>query len=266
MKIGILSKRTGFFTEKLKDYFENKGHNVKVYTKENLCINKTLLENDLYVMKSKDQIPFVYAGYYAEVNGIPVIPNTEISYKHKNRLEAHLLIKNAGLLSPPYYYGTIESLKNNLKDKDFPLILKPINSSGSVGIKIINSINEIDEICAEANEILYLENFINGTHYIVYFIGTEICTLEKVPLENEHSEMTKVDTSEDIKTLIFKWKSKYNLLFGHLDIVKETDSGTLYIVDSGTFPQFVNWKCEGDPVSKIANLILKKYEELKSKL
>ena len=264
MKIGILSKRTGFFTEKLKESFENKGHNVKVYTKENLCINKTLLENDLYVMKSKDQIPFVYAGYYAEANGIPVIPNTEISYKHKNRLEAHLLIKNVGsLLSPPYYYGTIESLKNNLKDKDFPLILKPTTSSGSVGIKVINSINEID---AESNEILYLEKFINGTHYIVYFIGNEICTLEKVPLENEHSEMTKIDTSEDIKALIFKWKSKYNLLFGHLDIVKEIYSGKLYIVDSGTFPQFVNWKCEGDPASKIANLILKKYEEFKSKV
>ena len=85
MNIGILSKRTGFFTGDLKTFYESKGHHVTIYTKENLCINESLLNNDLFVLKSKHQIPFIYAGVYLEAYGITVIPNTDISYKHKNR-------------------------------------------------------------------------------------------------------------------------------------------------------------------------------------
>ena len=91
-----------------------------LYTKENLCIDKSLLENDLYVLKSKQQVPFLYAGFYAEAHNIPVIPNPDISYKHKNRLEAYLLIKNAGLLYHNYIMEHHMQLKRILKRKIFP--------------------------------------------------------------------------------------------------------------------------------------------------
>jgi hypothetical protein len=263
MKIGILSKRTGYLTGKLKLFYESKGYNVKIYTKENLCIDESLLENDLYILKSKHQIPFIYAGYYLEANNIPVIPNPEISYKHKNRLEAYLLIKNAGLLYPHFYYGTLKALINDLTENDFPLLLKPIASSGSRGVKIINAFRDIG---VNSNEILYLEKFIEGTHYTVYFIDKEICTLEKLPLTNEHSDMIKRDTPNDILEIILKWKNSYNLLFGHLDIVKEKNTGKLFVVDPGSFPEFTNWKCGGDPVSKIGNLILREVKKLKKKI
>jgi hypothetical protein len=263
MKIGILSKRTGYFTGKLKLFYESKGYNVKIYTKENLCIDESLLENDLYILKSKHQIPFIYAGYYIEANNIPVIPNPEISHKHKNRLEAYLLIKNAGLLYPHFYYGILKALINNLTENDFPLLLKPIASSGSRGVKIINTFRDIG---VNSNEILYLEKFIEGTHYTVYFIDNEICTLEKLPLKNEHSDMIKRDTPNEILEIILKWKNSYNLLFGHLDIVKEKNTGKLFVVDPGSFPEFTNWKCGGDPVSKIGNLILREVKKLKKKI
>ena len=53
MKIGILSKRTQMITGKIKEYLEKKGHNVKIYSAENLCINESLFENDFYILKSK---------------------------------------------------------------------------------------------------------------------------------------------------------------------------------------------------------------------
>ncbi|TFG27669.1 MAG: ATP-grasp domain-containing protein [Promethearchaeota archaeon] len=260
MKIGILSKRTGFLTGKLKEFYESNGHIVKIYTKENLCIDESLLENDFYILKSKHPIPFINAGYFIQAHNIPVIPDVEISYKHKNRIEANLLIKNAGLLGPLWYYGTLETIKKNLKKNDFPLILKPIEGSGSKGIRIINKINEFKK---EHENLLYLEKLIEGVHYTVYFIGDEVCVMEKLPLKNEHSEMTRRDTTDTLREIIFTWKNKYALLFGHLDIVIENETCKHFVVDPGSFPEFTNWKCGGDPVSLIGNLILMEYEKQK---
>ena len=109
-----------------------------------------------------------------------------------------------------------------------------------------------------------MEEFIEGTHYTVYFIGDEICVMEKIPLANEHSEMTKRDLSKEIKQIIMKWKNCYNLLFGHLDIVQEKKTNKHFVVDTGSFPEFTNWKCGGDPVSIIGNLILEEYKKIKN--
>ena len=54
MKIGILSKRKTMFTGKIKNFLENKGFTVTVYTLENLAINENLLNNDFYILKSKN--------------------------------------------------------------------------------------------------------------------------------------------------------------------------------------------------------------------
>jgi len=260
MKIGILSKRTGHLTGKLKTFFETQGHDVKIYTKKELCLDECLLENDFYILKSKTLF-FIYAGYYAEANDIPVIPNPDISGKHKNRLEAYLLIRNAGLLYPEFYYGKFEAIKNQLKNIQFPLILKPIIGSGSRGVKKINKIEDIER---ESDGFIYLERYIEGIHYLAYFIENEICVLEKPPLSDEHVPMVEISLIDDIRDVILQWKNYYNLLFGHLDIVKEYSTGKLFVVDPGSFPEFTNWKCNGDPVSKIGNLILKEYKKLKN--
>jgi hypothetical protein len=54
MKIGILSKRTTMLTGKMKQYYENKGINVVIYTLDNLNINESLFSNDFYILKSKN--------------------------------------------------------------------------------------------------------------------------------------------------------------------------------------------------------------------
>ena len=53
MKIGILSKRTGNFTGKIKNYFESNGHQISIFTATNLCINESLLNNDFYILKRR---------------------------------------------------------------------------------------------------------------------------------------------------------------------------------------------------------------------
>ncbi len=256
MNIGILSKRTTNFTAKIRSYYEQEGYNVKIYTIKNLSINDSLMENDFFILKSK-KLQLLYAGYFLEANNIPVIPNTKISFKCKHRIEASFLIKSLGFNSPQIFLGTFEAIKQELDKSYFPLISKPIMGSGSRGVKLINSLRDFKE---DNNKIFYLEKLIVGIHYIAYFINDNICTCEKKPLVDEHASVILIKTPSDIKDIVLKWKKKYNLLFGHLDIVRETTTNKLYIVDVGTFPEFSNWKCKEDPVSRIGDVIIKRYE------
>ena len=260
MNIGILSKRHTMLAGRLKDCLEKKGHNVSIYTLDNLIINYTLLNNDFYILKSKSLF-FLYAGFFLEANNIPVIPKPQISFMQKNRIQSHFLMKRIGLLTPEIYLGTVDSFKNQLDLNDFPFILKPIMGSGSKGVKIIRL---YEDLKSNSKDILYLEDYINGIHYNVYFIDNEICTLIKPPLAHEHVDMKKIETPDDIRDLIKKWRSFFNgdLLFGHLDIVREESSNKLYIVDPGSFPEFTNWKCIISPVESICNLIINKFKSL----
>jgi hypothetical protein len=261
MNIGILSKRKTMMANKMKIYFESKGYNVSIYTLENLVINDTLLNQDFYILKSKSLF-FLYAGYFLEANNIPIVPNPNISFMQKNRILSHFLMKKIGLLTPEIYLGTANTMKNQLELQDFPFILKPIMGSGSKGVRIIKSYKDL---ISNNRAIIYLEKFIKGVHYNVYFIDEVICTLIKPPLAHEHVNMKKIETPEDIKDLINKWRDHFNgdLLFGHLDLVREELSNKLYVVDPGSFPEFTNWKCSISPVERICNLILKKFKELK---
>jgi len=258
MKIGILSKRKEMLTGKLKEYYENMGFTVKIYTLNNLTINDSLLENDFFILKSKDLF-FLYAAYYIEANNIPVIPSPTISYILKNRIESHFLINKAGLNVPDFYMGTPETLKTTFQTQDFPLILKPIMGSGSRGIIKINNREDLN---FNHEKILYLEKYIIGEHYIVYFIGNEISTSIKPPLSNEHADMKRINTPDDIKDVIKKWRKCLNgsALFGHLDIVREKETNKLYIVDPGSFPQFTRFRGDKNinPTETIGDLILNK--------
>lgn len=255
MNIGILSKRTNMFTGKITQYYEQYDNTVSVFTLENLVINEDLLKNDFYILKSKGLF-FLYAGFFLEANNVKVIPDPQLSFMQKHRVQSHYLLKRAGLLTPNFFLGSLGTLRNQLRKTDFPLIIKPFMGSGSRGVEVINSIDDLNPI---KDGIFYLENYIAGEHYNVYFIADQVCTLVKPPLANEHVEMEKIKTPDDIQKIIEKWRTYLGekALFGHLDIVREEKSNDLFIVDPGSFPEFSNWKSEVSPVEKICNLILK---------
>ena len=261
MQIGILSKRKGNFAGEMQKYLETKGHAVKIFTAKDLNVNEMLLKRDLYILKSKHLL-YLYAGYFLEANMIPVIPNTTISYIHKNRVESYFSMKALGFLCPKTFMGTFKTLKNQLHESSFPLISKPMHGSGSRGVKVYNSLQDFN---VSTGDYLYLENFIKGTHYLAYFIENEICICKKRPLSNEHQETELIESDKEIERYLIKWKEKYNLLFGHLDLVREDNTNKLFVVDAGTFPEFTNWKHDTDPISKICDLILKEYTVLKNK-
>ncbi|MBY9010217.1 MAG: ATP-grasp domain-containing protein [Candidatus Lokiarchaeota archaeon] len=259
MNIGILSKKKGKLIREIQKCLEDSGHGVKIFTLNDLFVNEMLLNKDFYILKSKNLL-FLYAGYFLDANMVPVIPNTNISYIHKDRVESHFSMKNLGFLCPKLFMGTLKTLKSQLKESSFPLISKPIFGSGSKGVKVYNSFQDFN---TPTENYLYLENFIKGTHYLAYFIENEICICEKRPFSNEHQATELIESDKEIEKYLIKWKEKYNLLFGHLDLVRETNTNKLYVVDAGTFPQFSNWKHDTDPASKICDLIVKKYQEIR---
>ncbi len=250
MEIGILSKRTNTLAGRMKQYFEDLDHEVSIFTAENLCINEDLLNQDFFILKSK-RIIYLYAGYYVEKNNVPIVPNPHLTYKHKYRIDAHYLIKQAGLVSPDFLVGTKDALKSQIKE--FPLVSKPLMDSGSRGVTFINNIDDLEAI---NDDIVYFEQLIKGTHYILYFIGDEICVAEKPPLSNEHVKMEESTPTREMIEIIQKWKKCHGVLFGHLDVVQEELTDKIYVVDPGTFPEFTNWRDGDDPCPKICNLIL----------
>ena len=61
------------FAGMIKEFYENKGFNVKIYTLQNLAINETLLNMDFYILKS-NWLFFLYSGYYLVANNKKVRP------------------------------------------------------------------------------------------------------------------------------------------------------------------------------------------------
>lgn len=259
MRIGILSKRETGLTERLSDFFVRNGHIVSIFTETNLRVNSSLFNNDFFILKSK-QLLYLYAGYFIQANNIPVIPDPIISYTHKHRIESYYFLKKCGLKTPHIFMGTSQSIRNQLKPSDYPLIIKPLMGSGSKGISVIKTSKELMNF---NNKILYCEKYIKGTHYLAYFIDDQICVGEKQPFANEHGK-TKIITPEtDIKEALMLWRKKNNLLFGHLDMIREDKTNDLIVVDPGTFPEFSNWIGSNDIVQKISKLILKRYNEIR---
>ena len=240
------------FAAKIKRFLESEGHVVELFTLENLNINQSLLKNDFYILKSKHMF-FLYAGYFLDGHNIPVIPNVNLSYKHKNRIEAHYLIKQAGLLGPKVYMGLVDVLKTKLKRSDYPFIQKPLMGSGSKGVRLIKN---SDDLKSNEGSPIYLEKYIQGIHYLSYFIDNKVCVYEKLPLLNEHAQVKAIEMTQDLIDTTLQWKNYYNMLFGHLDIVRDENTNKLRVVDPGSFPEFTNWKCDGSPVEKICNIIL----------
>lgn len=257
MNIGILSKRTTTLAGRMKQYYEGLGHDVTIYTADNLRIDETLLKHDFFILKSKRLI-YLYAGFYIKAHDVPIFPDPDLTYNHKYRIDAHYLIQQAGLRSANFYLGTTEVIKN-LLSRESPLVSKSLMDSGSKDVKFINSSKDL--LTLDEN-VVYFEEKINGTHYLMYFIDDEISVSEKPPLSNEHAPMTEIVPSQDMIEIIKKWKDYHDIPFGHLDVIKEDSTNNIYVVDPGCFPEFSNWKRGDDPCPKICNIILKRINSI----
>ncbi|RMD04325.1 ATP-grasp domain-containing protein [Clostridium autoethanogenum] len=138
----------------------------------------------------------------------------------QNKLKTYKFLgKNK--ISSPKSYSKIEMLKlieNN--HVDFPLIVKPINGTGSVGVFKVYDINELNFFIKYIKEPI-VQEYVDGTEYTV----DVLCDLHGFPISIVPRERIEVKAGEVLKsrTVMHRQiiKETYKLI---KDLVEEVDS------------------------------------------
>lgn len=83
------------------------------------------------------------AAYVAEKLGLPGNPYQSVKIMSEKNLFRDFLISN-GLNAPKFgNYLNIEDALCHINDFSFPIIIKPVDSSGSKGVTVINNVNDV---------------------------------------------------------------------------------------------------------------------------
>ena len=117
------------------------------------------------------------AAYVAEQMGLPTNPSTAVeTLCNKDTFRAFL--KNNGFHTPlASSYHSTEEAKSEIKNRSLPLIVKPVDSSGSKGVSVVHDISEVNSAVEEAFSFsrahrIIAEEFIEKKHK--YLIGGDI--------------------------------------------------------------------------------------------
>ena len=83
------------------------------------------------------------AAYVAEKLGLPGNPYQSVKIMSEKNLFRDFLISN-GLNAPKFgNYLNIEAALCHINDFSFPIIIKPVDSSGSKGVTVVNNVNDV---------------------------------------------------------------------------------------------------------------------------
>lgn len=83
------------------------------------------------------------AAYVAEKLGLPRNPYQSVKIMSEKNLFRDFLISN-GLNAPKFgNYLNIEDALCHINDFSFPIIIKPVDSSGSKGVTVVNNVNDV---------------------------------------------------------------------------------------------------------------------------
>ncbi|MHA1731976.1 MAG: ATP-grasp domain-containing protein [Promethearchaeota archaeon] len=252
MRVGILAKKKKGICVELREEFERRGHTAKVMRNEEISVDQGLLEYDLLVLKSK-KLVLLYAGVYASVHGIPVVPDPWVCAEIRNRIRCQYLVEKAGLPAPYFYFGKPEVLARGIPREEFArgLVLKHQYGSGAKSIPVVRSPRDLEGI--PPDDVLYLQEFIEGEHYLVDFIEDDVRTFRKKYSPNKISVEGEVETPEVVRETVRSWRAVTEMPVGDLDLVKD-DNGVYWVVDPGSFPSYEGWP---DAVPKLVDLFLR---------
>lgn len=100
------------------------------------------------------------AAYVAEKLGLPGNPYQSVKIMSEKNLFRDFLISN-GLNAPKFgNYLNIEDALCHINDFSFPMIIKPVDSSGSKGVTVVNNVNDVQNAIESALEKSRSKKFI----------------------------------------------------------------------------------------------------------
>ena len=163
-----------------------------------------------------------------------------------------LCLSKAGIECPKYVKYSKELCEDNLKGMNYPLIVKPVDRSGSRGVNLVKNQNDLESAVKEAeNESLsdevIIEEFIEGRelsvetiswqgkHYILQY--TDKITTEAphfIEMAHHQPALLTAEEKEQINTLVLKGLDALNINYGasHTEI-KINAKGEIRIIEIG---------------------------------
>ena len=127
-------------------------------TKEDILLFESVIKdyNIDIIYPAMDGVINVFAGYRDLFRETLVLPDTETAKMCRSKRLTYKRLR--GIVSIPKVYNSIEEV-----DK-FPIFIKPDRGQGSVGAKMINSEEELEDVNLEKNVVL---EYLPGTEYTV---------------------------------------------------------------------------------------------------
>ena len=196
------------------------------------------------------------AAYVAEKLGLPGNPYQSVKIMSEKNLFRDFLISN-GLNAPKFgNYLNIEDALCHINDFSFPMIIKPVDSSGSKGVTVVNNVNDvqnaiecaleksrskkfiIEEYIEPVGKQLHGDGFVEngklvflclGDHHFDRTINNLVPYSSTFP--TEHSEETVEDCKEQIQKFISKVGFKNGGFNVELRVSKKDNKP--YIIDIG---------------------------------
>ena len=127
----------------IKNYFIKAGYDCKVYTYQEIANNNCNICNSFILYTSSEFLS--YKNYIGDNllmlnKSNTLIPNYDFFQSHNNKGFQELLKRKYKIKSLWYhYFGTFEEIKNEIKQINFPVVLKHLDGSGGENIMLIKS-------------------------------------------------------------------------------------------------------------------------------
>lgn len=172
------AKKLGYYTI-LCDYLsDNPGQD---YADEFYCVSTTDNEAILKIASEKEIDGIVAyasdpaaptAAYVAEKMGLPTNPYKSVKLL-TNKDEFRSFLETHNFHTPKAKgYSSVEELKSEINEFTYPVIIKPVDSSGSKGVSKLNSEENLEELVnyalsySRANRVI-VEEYVHMTEYQV---------------------------------------------------------------------------------------------------
>lgn len=196
---------------------------------------------------------------WAELQGQITINSQSAIYSVFNKSIMATVLAAGNVKTPRTFFGSIESLAENIKQESYPVILKPIFGDNSQGLIVVNNAEELAGIKWQ-DPVALAQEYLSGDGYDLklYVIGGEVWAVRKPsPFQGPGTPViasdkaVPVDLTPEYKALGRRCGELFNLELYGVDCL-ETRSGLL-VIEVNDFP---NYTSVPDADKKLADYVV----------
>lgn len=165
-------------------------------------------------------------------------------------ISKELMLANK-ILTPKYIYYEPNTLLDNV-DLSFPVVIKPVASGSSIGIKFINNLGELRDKIKDYDEEIIIEEAIIGREFTVSILNNEVLPIIEIKVlngfydyvnkyqANKTIEECPANISNDLKTKLEEISLKvFKILnlksYARIDFLVDKNNN-IYCLEANTLP------------------------------